>query len=112
MPRAATATPVVPASSSDILLLALMSRKNGSTADRISDIVCNTTGSVVRGTTEVLSRSFGGIGNVWDAGVVVGEVDGACYARDMLKRAAIRNGLTTEAMAALIAASSTEAATT
>lgn len=103
--KRASATPAVPTTSNDMLLVALMARKSNTTS-RLSELVSDSAGSVVRGTTEVLSRSFGGVGHVWDAGLVTGEVDGACYARDMLARAAKRNGLSTEQMAALIAASS------
>lgn len=98
MARATTPT----TASSAVLLAAALSKKNGSATDRVAEIVADGAGSVVRGLTEVASRSFGGIGDVWDAGVAAGELDGVKYAQNLLERAASRNGWTPDEAAAIL----------
>lgn len=102
---AAKATPVVSAGSSAVLLAAaLNSRKGVTTTDRIAEVVSDATGSFVRGSTEILSRSFGGVGNVWAAGSAAGQMDGVAYADKMLQRCAARHGWTNEEAASILAA--------
>jgi hypothetical protein len=98
---AKTAT-VAPASN-DAILAALLNRTaSPSSMSRLADIAVDTLSSLSLGVTEVVGRSIGGVGDVWADTDAVSKVDTLFYRKRMLESCARRNGISVEAMAALI----------